>query len=117
MVARSFFRKGKHTQAISDLSGKPPPDGIGIASVVRTASGPPRLDPDGFGPDPAGPGIGPASSSVSPWAAVCPSMPGLIPRRPDAEAPRHCARPDRYGDAPRTTLPVGRRIGPRHNPP
>ena len=88
-------------------------DGIRIAGVVWTASrGVPPREPDGFGLGSAGLGMHPADSSVSPWAAVCPSTPGLIPRWPDAEAPWRCARPDRHGDAPRTTLAIGRRIGP-----
>ena len=61
-------------------------------------------------------GLRAGGSSVSPWAAACPSVPGLIPRWPDAEAPRHCARLERREDASRTTLAIGRRIGPRHNP-
>ena len=57
------------------------------------------------------------ASGIISCAAVCRSRPGPISQQPDAEVPRHCARLARCGDAPPTTFAIGRRTGPRHNPP
>src|SRR5664279_5114217 len=81
---RAFLRRRNHTLVLSRLPGVPPGDEILITKVVWTASSAVSpSEPGGFGLDPAGPGMHPAVSSVSSWAAVCPSMPGLIPRWPD----------------------------------
>jgi hypothetical protein len=71
--------------------------GGGLSFNARADSSVPPLGPDGFGLDPARPGMHPAGSSGGPWAAACPSMPRLIPRRPDAEVPPHGASPDQCG--------------------
>jgi len=91
--------------------------GLGFPPSLGNLSGPFRFALEGFDPSPFGLRVHPTGSSVSLWGTAPPSMPGLIPRWQDVEAPRRCARLDRYGDSPVTTFAIGRRIGPHHNQP